>query len=256
MREVKFDLGRNIQTTAKESGAPRFGTESHWGLHIYEIIDMAPGIIVRFAREGYEIEMKSLFSVTMYADSENNNNLGVERVEFMYSPHAVKSHQEARDLVNDLIRQFTKGKWKRYISETCPAVTGRSAYLDLKGNVNGSCALDPGFQLPMEDWLPLMAMTQRYEWLGDGVIAELIIHYREDSDGVTYSIDVEFQDFAIENRRYAAQEARELAEGDKKGWNSTEIHKKDMAEALLEVKRLEDNAVKRGDALVSRDQNH
>jgi len=252
MDEIKFDLGKNIHITAKESGAPRFGVESHWGLKIYELVDLAPDIVVRYAREGYEIEMKSLFSVTMYADAENNNDLALERVEFMYSPRAGKSHQQARALVDDLIRQFTKGQWKRRIRDTCPAVAGRSSYLNEHGKVDGSCPLDPAFQIPMQDWLPLMAMTQRYEWLGDGVIAELIIHYREDTDGVTYSIDVEFQDFAIENRRYAAQEASELAEGDKKGWNSTANHKKDLAKALLEVKRLEDNAVKRGDVLVSR----
>ena len=107
----------------------------------------------------------------------------------------------------------------------------------------------------MEDWKVLMSLTKRYVWLGDGVIATLSIRFNEDTRGLTYSIELVLQDFSIQKRRLAGLEARELAEGDKKGWHSSARHQKALAEGLMEVKRLEDNAVKRGDSLISRDQN-
>ena len=34
MYTINVDIGKNIAKTAKESGAPRFGVESHWGGNI------------------------------------------------------------------------------------------------------------------------------------------------------------------------------------------------------------------------------
>jgi len=127
-----------------------------------------------------------------------------------------------------------------------------SSYLDDKGNVKGRCPLDPEFHIPMEDWLKLMPMTQRYEWMGDGVLAALIVRCADDSRGLTYTIDLEFQDFAIHSRRNAADEARGLAEGDKKGWGSSEEHKKWIEKNRADVKILEENAARRGDRLLPR----
>jgi len=134
---------------------------------------MPPDISVRFNRSNHNVVVKSLYSLTMYADSENNDNLGVERVELSFYPAAVKTHQEAQALVSSIITQFNQGKWRRHIDKTCPAITGRSVYLDKDGKIDGSCSLDPDYKMSMQDWLTLMPMTQRYDWLGEEVLASL-----------------------------------------------------------------------------------
>lgn len=252
MYEVTVDIGKNIGNTAKESGAPRYGVENHWGLHIYELVNIKPDVVVKFRRPGFEITATPLFALTMYADSENNNDLAVEKIELQYSYHA-KNHQDAKKFINSIVKQFQLGKWKRFIGETCPAVMGRSTYLDINNKVSNSCPLDPAFQPPMEDWLLLLRLTTCYEWIGDGVLATLSVGFDEDSRGLTYNIDIELQDFAINERRNAAAQALKLAEGDKKGWRSTESYKKGMADNKAAIKILEANAVRRGDRIVSRE---
>ena len=251
MYEVKVDIGKNIATTAKNSGAPRFGTENHWGLQIYEIVDLRPEVLVRFSRPGYEITAAPLFSLTMYADSENHNDMAVETIQLQYNYKAVK-HDEARIFIEGILVQFRQGKWRRLIDETCPATSGRSAYLDEAGKPSGICSLDPDYRPSSEDWLALMRYGREYEWVGDGVRATLAVKFDEDSRGLTYNIDLEFKDFAIDKRKAEANQTRVLIEGDQKGWKSTENYKKDMAKTRLKVKLLEDNAVRRGDRLVPR----
>jgi len=67
-----------------------------------------------------------------------------------------------------------------------------------------------------------------------------------------YRISLEFQNITIQNKRYAALEVKELLEGDKKGWNSTAKHIEEMKKNKMDVKLLEENALARGDKLVSR----
>lgn len=251
MHEVKVDIGKNIVITAKNSGAPRFTTENHWGLQIYELVDLRPEVAVRYARPGYEILATPLFSLTMYADSENKNDMAVETIQLQYN-YKTSTHDEARVFIDRILVQFKQGKWKRYIDVTCPATSGRSAYLDETGKLSGICSLDPGYRPSMEDWLELMRDGREYEWLGDGIKAKLDVKFDEDSRGLTYNIGMEFQDFSIGQRKINAKLARDLMEGDKKGWKSTEDYKKSMAESKIKVRLLEDNAVRRGDLLVPR----
>lgn len=253
MNTLNVNIGRNIVETAKQSGAPRFSVESHWGATFYEIVDLPPDIFVRYIRPGYEISVQPLFALTMYADTENNNDMAVEELTMQFSRHAATTHEDAQLFVDALIVQFRRGSWKRYFEDGCPAITGRSAYLDLEERVKTSCPLDPAYRMSSGDWRALMKWPQRYVWLGDGVIATLSLQYDEDARGLTYSIGLELQDFAIYNRRNAAEEARLLAEGDAKGWHSTGENQKEMAETKVKVRRLEENAMKRGDTVVSRD---
>lgn len=104
----------------------------------------------------------------------------------------------------------------------------------------------------MEDWLPLMGMTQRYQWVGEGVLASLDVGYSDDIRGITYNINLEFENLAIKERRNAENVARELAEGDRLGWNSTENERKDTLTRKALVKVLEENATKRGDKVIQR----
>ena len=252
MYEVKVDIGRNIEDTARESGAPKFDFENHWGLKIYELVDLKPEVVVRFSRPGFEIVATPLFSLTMYADAENNNNLAVESIQLQYNYRA-DSHAAAQAFVENIIKQFNRGKWRRHIRSICPAISGRSTYLDEKGNIYVVCPIDPSYRLAMEEWIKVMGPGGDYEWLGAGVLARLSIKFDDDSRGLTYNINLEFEDFAIKNRRTAAELARELTEGDKKGWNSSQNHIVSMEKNKVEIKLLEENAVRRGDPLVIRD---
>jgi hypothetical protein len=251
MHEIKVDIGRNILETARNSGAPKFGIESHWGLQIFELVDLRPEVLVQFSRPGYQITATPLFSLTMYADSENNNDMAVEKIELQYR-HKVGSHRDAQAFITEILAQFRRGKWKRQIRETCPAITGRSVYLDENGKIGGTCSLDPDYQPPMEDWLILMRTGKDYRWLGDGIAARLTVNYDADAPGLTYNISLEFKDFAIDAKRIAAEQARELAEGDEKGWNSTADFNNRIAENKIKAKLLEVNAVRRGDNIVPR----
>lgn len=250
---INLDIGKDIAATAKHSGAPRFDKESHWGLQFYEIVDMPLDIPVQFSRPGHEIIGKPLFSILMSADSENNNDMAVETITMQFSRHVAKSHVEARTVIFDLLAQFRKGKWKRYVSVDCPAVSGRSSYLNKEGKIDYVCPLDPDFVPTMEDWLQLMKMPQWYEWVGDGVLARLTVGFDEDDTDGNYRLELEFEDLAIRNRRNQTAEARRLAEGDKKGWKSTERYHQEMKENEKKNRVLEANAVGRGDHLVTRE---
>lgn len=254
MPEIKIDIGENVHETAKRSGAPRYSTRNIAGLVSYALVDMPPDIPVHYHRQGYEITALPLYSLRLYADEENANDLAVQTVALQFAHHAVNSHVSAQTFVGALIAQFQNSKWKRFISEFCPAVTGRSAFLNESGEPDGigNCALDPGYRLPSEDWVRLMEMTQNYKWIGDGVLATLTVGYSDDIRGITYSIHLEFDDFALKRHRNETNLARKLAEGDAQGRNST-IKDKDakLARKSL-VKILEDNARKRGDTVLPR----
>jgi hypothetical protein len=253
MYTINVDIGKNISETAAKSGAPRFGIQSMRGLTFYEILDMPPDIPVQYARRGYEIITKPLFALTMSAFTGNNNSMAVEAITLQFSRHAAKSHDEAQILINDLLSQFSKGKWRRHVDDACPAVTGRSSYLNESDEIDGSCPLDPAYRPTREEWQQLMIMPKYYEWLGDGVQARLMVSFDQDSRGLTYNIELEFQDFAINKSRTAAAHAQKLIAGDKKGWNSTESYRQEIKENQARIKILEANALRRGDHLVARD---
>jgi hypothetical protein len=70
--------------------------------------------------------------------------------------------------------------------------------------------------------------------------------------GITYAMDLDFDDLAIKNRVDQANLDRTLAEGDKNGWNSTVDEKNNIAALKARLKTLEDNARKRGDMVIPR----
>jgi hypothetical protein len=252
MDTINIDIGKSINETARNSGAPRYAIASHWGATFYEIVDLPKEIVIRYARPGYEIAVRPVFALTMFADAEMNKDLVVELLRFQLSRHAATTHEGARALVEELNTQFRKGAWKRYIPDTCPAVSGRSTYLDEAGEIGGTCPLDPDYDIPSKDWVELMAGTKAFKWVGDGVVARLEVGFSERGNSIHYAIDLEFRDLKIESKRNTAMEASELKEGDEKGWKSTENHVKALAENALANKRLEKMALARGDQLFLR----
>jgi hypothetical protein len=254
MFQVKFDMSKNIIETAKGSGAPRWATRDIEGFISYDLVNMPADIPLVYTRAGYEISAMPLYSFTMYADKHSNNNLAVETANLLFHTRALKTHDVAKHFVENLVSQFQRGKWKRYIDELCPAVTGRSSFLDETGKVDTEllCPLDPACRLSSEEWISLMYMGKGYEWMGDGVLATLSVKYSDDIRGITYSIDLKFDDVVVKTRRDEANRLRDLAEGDANGWKSTENETKGIAELKLKNKLLEENARMRGDAVAER----
>ncbi len=249
MLEIKFDLGKNIVETAKGSGIPEFSVDNVNGSIFYEKNQIPDDIPARYIRPGYEITASPLFAFTLYADEKKNNNLAVSNVTLQFKSH-LKTHEAGQAFVEKLIAQFQKGKWQRKIDETCPAVTGRSTFLDEAGNLNPErgCALDPNYKLTRDEWLQMFLTTQYYEWSGEGVLAELSVRYNSDSSGITYTIFLEFKDEITQEKLYAKKLADDVAAGK---ISVAEIVS-DKVERKINNDLLEANAIKRGDTVIPR----
>ncbi len=156
-----------------------------------------------------------------------------------------------------------KGKWKRYYDpEWDVLLTGRSSLLDEKGGViDGPRTIDPIYAIPAADWSIVVSSTANWRFVGDGVLATLSV-YNLGGDGPggndqrepDYKLDMAFDLLAVKLKRDAENLARDLSQGDAKGWNSTAEHEADKKKAAARIKVLEANAIRRGDAVVSEPQ--
>ena len=114
------------------------------------------------------------------------------------------------------------------------------------------CAIDPSYNMTPEEWLYMMQKTQFYEWIGDGVFAKMTVGYDEDARGITYNIFLDFEDLAAKIKLDNMNKARDLKEGDAKGWNSTQKEVENLKEIEVDNQILEANAIKRGDKVLPR----
>ena len=260
MQEIRFDLGKNIVETAKESGVPRFEADNINGYISYSVDSLRADIPVRFARSGYEITWQPLFAFTMRADEKRFPDRRVQSAALQLSSKAIKTHEAAQAFVEQTIAQFAKGKWQRYHDPVWDVLlTGRSSLLDESGQIAPTLrAIDPAYRIPATDW-PTVAKNGAYwHWVGDGVIAKLSLTQLGD-DGtpgdvrsLDYRLNLEFELLAIMLKRDEENEARENKEGDTKGWNSTAKYEASKKERAALNKRLEANAIKRGDSVVTK----
>lgn len=254
MAEIRFDLGGNITETAKRSGVPEFSVRDVDGFISYSINNLNDQVQARFGRPGYELDVGPLFAFTMYANTENRNTLGVYIASLQFDSKVATSHEDGQRFAESLIQRIGVKKWTRHIEDTCPAVTGRSSFLNAAGEIdlNSGCALDPAHRFTKEEWIKLMESGQEYRWHGDNVLLTLKISTSNDSRGITYKFFMDFEDLAIKTKRDAQRQKRDLEEGDKKGWNSTQDYEKGMKERKETIKRLEANAIRRGDRVIPR----
>ena len=254
MTEIKFELGRNIVETARESGLPKYSARDINGFITYSVNDLPADVSARFARPGYDVSFASLFALTMYASQDNKNNLAVDHVTLQFSTKPFTSHEDGKKFAERVIAQMNSKKWLRHIEELCPAVGGRSAFLNAAGELEQieGCALDPAYTLTREEWLHMMRLEQSYQWVGDGVLATLRIAYSEDRRGITYNFYMDFDDLALKKRKDALRLQRDLAEGDQKGWKSTEQYQQHTKSVEELIRVLEANARKRGDPVIAR----
>jgi hypothetical protein len=252
--DIKFELKKNIAETARRSGVPAYSMQNIDGLISYSVNDLAPDISAKYTQPGYEVGFSPLFAFTMYTDQTNQNNLGVENVTLQFSTRPFTSHDDGKRFAEQVIAQMNAKKWARYIAENCPAVTGRSAFINADGKLErlGVCPLDPVYTLTLEEWIHMMRLEQTYEWIGDGVLATFRIAYSEDSRGITYKFFMEFDDFAVRERKNEQRLLLTLKQEDQNGWKSTEkLHQYEKSRRAL-IKVLEAKAIERGDRVVHR----
>jgi hypothetical protein len=252
MQEIKFELGRNIVETARESGVPKFQARDVAGLVSYSVDGIPREIPAHYARPGYEVRWQPVFAFTMYSDRDRNAALPVETA--VLQLHAdFTTDEAAQAFTEQTVAQFQKGKWKRYADpEWDVLLTGRSSYLDEAGQVSSSAtgAPDPAYKIPKEDW-PTVASSLHLRWIGDGVVAELTVNNSPGVDGKpAYRMGIEFELLDAMLKRDAANGAQKRKEGDAKGWNSTNKYEAGKKARAEEMKRLIANALKRGDAVV------
>jgi hypothetical protein len=255
VQEIKFDLGKNIVETARTSGVPQFSVSNVAGLIGYSVNQIPAEIVTRYTRPGYEVAVAPLFSFRLNADHDLTPNDLVDSVTLQFDTRTLKTHETAQAFVEQLIGQFQKGKWKRYIDDTCPAVTGRSSLLDTAGNLDTQRIVcpDPAYKMTREEWLTMLSLGQWHRWVGDGIFAELSVSGGNGSDGISYRIFLRFEDYAVKKNRDEQAEAYAIKNGEANGWGTAAKHAKAKVATAERNKILEANAIKRGDAIVPRD---
>ena len=251
---IQVDLGRNIQETATMAGGARFTSRNVAGLVRFSINNLPTDLPVLFTRPGLEARFDSLFAVSLYADEEDNNDLKVGIVVLQFSNDQVTDHRSGQAFVTALIKKFSTKKWIRFIPDVCPAVTGRSNFIQADGKIAlfEACPLDPDYTMTLTEWRTLALKGLSFEWVGDGLMATLNVKGTEDSRGVTYRASIEYEDETVRARHHAKNLAEELSRGDQQGWNSTAKHEKNHQIMLRNAKAAEIAAVDRGDKIVPR----
>ena len=253
MQEIRFDLGKNIVDTARESGVPNFAARDVAGFITYSVMNLPPQLPVRYTRPGFEINWQPVFGFSMDADRDRDASLPVQQASLSLNS-SITSHADAQAFVEQTIAQFAKGKWKRYHDPVWDVLlTGRSSYLNEAGQIDSQAtgATDPAYKLPAVDWPIVANQGVRWYWIGEGVLATLHVHNMVGADDkFDYRMNLDFELFDVYVATLEKNEKDRLSAGDAKGWNSTaknEASKKTKAELN---KRLVVNAIKRGDRVV------
>lgn len=253
MFEIRFSLGKNIVATAKGTGIPTFNIDDVDGSIEYSALQLPLTVPVVYDHPEHEIKVQSVFSLTLNADRRRTADDIVHHASISISGKQIKSHAAGRAFTDEIIAQFSGGKWKRYIPASCPAVTGRSSFLNKSGDIDStSCAIDPHYKFKSEEWLQLFSRTRNFEWIGEGILAKLSVGYDEDIRGITYNIRITFDDYKTKIDADSENEKRDKTSGDEKGWKSSEKAEASLVKLIARIKVLEDNAVKRGDTLIPR----
>lgn len=252
MLEIKFVVGQNIVETAKQTNIPEFNVSNTNGLLHYQVMDLPSDAVVMYNHSGFEISSGPVFSLNFWADRARSKIDAVHAFQVKLDTDKITTHRDAQDLVKSIITQFRAGEWERRISAYCPAVTGRSAYLNFNGGIEGGCALDPDFVMSNEDWIALFATRQSFEWLGDGVFSKLSISYNDRTSTPAYEIVLLFEVYETKLAIQRDNEKRRLELGDAKGWNSSATTALELLATTEKNKMLEEAAIKRGDKTLAR----
>ncbi|WP_454688737.1 hypothetical protein [Achromobacter aloeverae] len=252
MSEIRFDLGKNIVETAKQSGVPAFEHRNVNGYISYSVADVPPPVIAVYTRPGYEIRWDRLFAFTLYADKKRSPDIFVESVTLQHRAD-FKSHAEAQAFVVQTLKQFKQGKWKRAFPGGGVRLTGRSSILDENGKVYGYATRpDPDYEISPEDWLALMHLGTQWYWSGDGILASLEVSTtgKKRDGSPDYSLFLNFNIEKIFNETLAKNVEYENKQLAAQGVDIAARDRKTKAEQEARDKRLEENAIKRGDKVL------
>ncbi|KHK58059.1 hypothetical protein PI87_06525 [Ralstonia sp. A12] len=253
MTEIRFDLGKNIVDTARASGVPTFSTDNIDGYISYSVSPVPDAVVAHYMREGFEVRWHPIFSLAMRADEKRFPDRRVQSVSLLLNDKIIKTHAEAQALVEQTIAQFQRGKWQRYYDpEWDVLLTGRSSLLNENGQFGRfPRTIDPAYKIPAEDWPAVVQQGPIWRWVGDGVLAQLSVKGDAGTLGLSYDVRLNFDLLDVALKRDAENLAQQLKEGDAKGWNSTAEHEADKKKRAALNKRLIENAINRGDAVVS-----
>jgi len=249
---IRFNLGNNIVETARQSGVPAFTSNDVNGLIWYSINNIPPQVEALYTRPGYEIRWRDLFAFTLRADRKRSEDLLVQNITLQHRAD-FNGHAEAQAFVMRTITQFAQGRWKRAFPGDVARLTGRSSFLDEKGQINSYAASpDPAYAMSLEDWTGLMRLGAQWYWSGDGILAKLdasaIGEKRDGSPMYQLSIDFYIEkiwdDVLEKDQQY---KMKSLAEN---GVDTAKLIKENKEKQAARKKILEENAIKRGDKVL------
>ncbi|OWT71421.1 MULTISPECIES: hypothetical protein [unclassified Achromobacter] len=252
MSDIRFDLGKNIVETAKQSGVPAFTSNDVNGFIWYSINDIPPQVEALYTRPGYEIRWRDLFAFTLRADRARSEDLLVQNVTLQHRAD-FKNHADAQAFVMQTIAQFKQGRWQRAFPGDVARLTGRSSLLDEQGKINGNAASpDPAYTMSLEDWTELMRLGAQWRWSGDGILAKLDAStVGKNPDGSpSYQLAIDFyiekiwDDVLEKDQQY---KMKSLAEN---GVDTAKLMKENKEQQAARRKILEENAIKRGDKVL------
>ena len=149
-------------------------------------------------------------------------------------------------------------QWAYYITEGCPAVTGRSSLVDEKGELDLQMVCpDPAYKLTLQEWVTMLEKGSGlyYRWYGPDLLAELEITQQgvDELGRPSYSVFLEFAMKSVKEKLLAEREAEDIRRGEAEGWGTAAEYQKNRARVRELNRILEANALRRGDSLVARE---
>lgn len=248
MREISFDLGSSVEQTLRSHDVPYAGQNIN-GLMVYSFAGFkGDSTYLLFSRPGYEVRFGSIFGIDFYADLKRHPDQLVHLADASMGHEVLSSHAQAKAEIQKLISQFQGGKWKRYIPDTCPWVTGRSTMLNAAGQVDiGACPLDPALVFTAQEWPNLAAQKLRWQWIGDGRVATLEVQYAYNKPDVpTYTVNLQLE----------LEEAVKFYQAKRRAEKNADRSAEEVAAGTermnVRLKALEEAALKRGDQVIPR----
>ena len=250
VKDLQFDIGDSVDETLRPHGVPYRGQNTD-GYIDYGYIGFPDGVVTAvFKRQGMDIHIDPIYAIRFYSDDRLSPSNSIATAEMSLSPNLLRSNEKAYAATTNLIDQFQRGKWKRFIPKDSVGVTGRSSILGLSETMDdrdSTNPIDPALTLNLDEFTLLSKQGAKWIWIADDRIAQLTV--KNSSYGTTespsYSIDVSFElkdAYDFYEKMHQEEWIKDRGEAGAK-------------EAAIifgaEKKQLEEAAIKRGDSVFS-----
>jgi len=247
MKSITIDVGEDWVNAAKKIGSPQV-RDMTGDVHIFQYLWLPPLTAFNVGPKGAEVAIEDVVSVMLTTDQRRDNGR-MHGLDLELNGRSIKSHQHAQQLTEKLIGQFQRGKWQRFISNSCPRVTGRSTLLGLSGTVDDrrvACPIDPALKLTLEEFSHLSSGGLVWTWIADGRIAKLEVDSSTHGASSTpaYSINLSFElkdAYEFYDQQWHVERRKDVGDAD---FLAAEIL------GASELKQLEEAAIKRGDSIL------